>query len=178
MRTTTTTAAVSAATAGVAAAALVLLTRRRRSAPTIRTIRRTPTAVLGEYQAPTHLWARAGDDQPDPDRCTRAAINVPVEVDDPDQLWRQLCVAEYAVHVRECGNDGRPEDDLPTSEQQAAAAHIAGRLSELVGIPTGTLHARAADAAFAHGQDPGTDDDPDRYAPDWAHARASYWPGW
>ena len=76
MRTTTTTAAVSAATAGAAAAALVLLTRHRRSAPTIRTIRRTPTAVLGEYQAPTHVWARAGDDQPDPDRYTRAAITI------------------------------------------------------------------------------------------------------
>ena len=60
-RITTTTAAVSAATAGAAAAALVLLTRHRRSAPTIHTIRRTPTAVLGEYQAPTHVWARAGD---------------------------------------------------------------------------------------------------------------------
>jgi hypothetical protein len=350
MRTTTTTAAVSAATAGAAAAALVLLTRHRRSAPTIRTIRRTPTAVLGEYQAPTHVWARAGDDQPDPDRYTRAAItiwevgdryaqpygggvilgvsdggyyrgsspygdsvywwepmlfpeelqevpggdyrripahtfpippatiarawqladaltrrrtglgdqgadsdtaavdetearaelrtlwqgltakvqgdlladwlgtgkrydhpvspfllgaatrpvdvaevdvsgepvedtgcpaDVPVDIDDPDRLWRQLCAAAYTIHVRECGNDGRPEDDLPTSEQQAAADHIAGRLSELVGIPTGTLHARAADAAFAHGQDPGTDDDPDRYAPpDWAHARASGLPGW
>jgi hypothetical protein len=74
---------------------------------------------------------------------------------------------------------GPPESELPTSNQQAEATATAERLSAIVQFPAGTLRARAAGAAFAHGQDPGTDDDLDRYAPpDWPEVRASGWPGW
>jgi hypothetical protein len=90
-----------------------------------------------------------------------------------------LCAVEYTIYVRERGNDGPPESELPTSNQQAEATATAERLSAIVQFPAGTLRARAAGAAFAHGQDPGTDDDPDRYAPpSWPEVRALGWPGW
>jgi hypothetical protein len=47
----------------------------------------------------------------------------------------------------------------------------------MVQFPAASLLAHPADAACAHGQDPGTDADPDRFAlPDWTEARTSGWP--
>ena len=116
---------------------------------------------------PFLVWAATSRlDAPDQQEGrTDSPAEIPVDADDPDQLWRRLCAVEYTIYVRERGNDGPPESELPTSNQQAEATATAERLSAIVQFPAGTLRARAAGAAFAHGQDPGTDDDPDRYAP-------------
>ncbi|GAA0897617.1 hypothetical protein [Pseudonocardia zijingensis] len=86
-----------------------------------------------------------------------------------EQLWRALCATEYRSYVVAYGNDGNPRNDLP-DRWAARAADLAERLSGEVEVPPDTLRSRARDAAYAYGQDPGTDDDPDRFEPPaWAN---------
>jgi hypothetical protein len=89
-----------------------------------------------------------------------------------ESLWRELCAAEYKIQVRQGGNDGHPSDDLDTLTSEARASALADQLSRDVGISARALRRRAQSAAYDHGQDPGTDYDPDRFAPpDWEAAR-------
>ena len=125
-------------------------------------------------------WAALSDiDTPDEaTQTTLAPVARPTDIvdtgHDPDQLWRQLCAAEYKIHIIELGNDGPPEYDRSTAAEQAEAATLADQLTQLVQIPAAGLRTRALEAAYAHGQDPGTDADPDRFAPpNWAEARSS-----
>lgn len=134
---------------------------------------------------PAHLfctWAvaprRAAEQEgPPPYRSCDAPGDLVVAPDDVEQLWRRLCSLEYRIRTRESANDGQPADDLPATDQRSAADTVAERLSALVQIPAATLRSRAAEAAYAYGQDPGTDADPDRFAPpDWTGARSLSWP--
>lgn len=86
-----------------------------------------------------------------------------------EQAWRELCAAEYKSYIIGYGNDGDPRNDISPARHDERAADLAERLSQQVSIPPVELRGRASDAAYAHGQDPGTDHDPDRFAPpDWA----------
>jgi hypothetical protein len=83
----------------------------------------------------------------------------------PEQLWRNLCATEYRVYLVGYGNDGDPRNDLSPARHHERAADLADRLSRQVSIPSQELRGRASEAAYLHGQDPGTDYDPDRFAP-------------
>ena len=90
-----------------------------------------------------------------------------------EQQWRSLCETEYRISVRESGNDGHPANDLDTSDLATRAEDLATGLSMVLGISPVDLRLHASDAAYAHGRDPGTDADPDRFAlPDWLRPRA------
>ena len=79
----------------------------------------------------------------------------------PDQLWRSLCATEYGIHL--VGHDRREQ----------WATELADRLSRDVAVSPAVLRSHASEAAWRHGQDPGSDYDPDRYfTPVWSELAA------
>lgn len=86
-----------------------------------------------------------------------------------DAAWREAAEITYRDYVIDYGNDGRPEDDrvLPAEERQRQQAAIA-LIAEQTGISAEFIYGQLLDAAYAYGQAPGTDADPDYLGPpDW-----------
>ncbi|MGH3777970.1 MAG: hypothetical protein ACRDRR_19930 [Pseudonocardiaceae bacterium] len=85
-------------------------------------------------------------------------------------LWREAAEITYHERVIDYGNDGRPEDDraLGAHDQARREVNIA-TIAEQTGMLPGYIRQQLDDAAYAHGRAPGTDADPDHFAPpDWA----------
>jgi hypothetical protein len=86
-----------------------------------------------------------------------------------EQAWRQGCRAAYTEYIIDYGNDGHPENDRTMKPAQQARFDAAVReVVEWSGASEGMVRGHMRDAAYLHGQDPGHDHDPDRFAPpDW-----------
>lgn len=84
----------------------------------------------------------------------------------PEIAWREGCQQAYTEHIVAYGNDGRPEDDRSTTPHERARFDTAvAEVAEWAGTSEGMVRAQMREAAYLHGQDTGTDADPDRFAP-------------
>jgi hypothetical protein len=83
-----------------------------------------------------------------------------------DAAWRVALALTHAEQVIRGDNDGHYETDraLPDADR-AKLGGCVSLLSEHTGLPAGFLQQKLQEAAYAYGQAPGTDADPDYFAP-------------
>jgi hypothetical protein len=92
---------------------------------------------------------------------TTPQVQWPVE-----QAWREGCRAAYTEYIIDYGNDGHPENDRTMKPAQQARFDTAVReVAQWSGASEDMVRGHMRDAAYLHGQDPGHDHDPDRFAP-------------